>query len=407
MQRALKPVVLLAMILFCAFAFAEGELDEREQEEARLQQKFRDDMVAIVDDLNSGSFDNLMRAIDDEDMLERIFGLRLIDPHVKRDFREQMSEEENFQRFIESQYSNESKDGMRARLLLVESRGDRGRAVVRFDMPHFQVNYLDYELRIGKWDRVNVVDWNNYMIGYSFTEYVGTRLVQGQPTNNAVRKLIDFPNVREFQVFQIIEVLKAARDRDFGRFFDIYDNLDEDLKRQRVVLVAGLEATRNARKRRSQRTVLVAIAKYYPKDPLLALSLLDYYFPAKQYDKARDALLLVKNTLRIDEAIMSSRLSSTQLVMGKHDDALALAEKAVEQEPELELAWWALLRAQVAASDYDAAISSLQQLQTQFGHDLNPEALSKDPSLLRFARSAEYRNWFAANNSAPDASDSD
>lgn len=396
MQTLIKRAGLLTMLLFCTFAQSQDDVDEREQEEARLQQIFRDDMAAIVDDLNSGSFDKLVDAIDDDDMLERIFGLRLIDPRVKRDFREQMSEEESFQRFIESQYQNEAKDGMRARLLLVESRGERGRAVVRFDMPHFQVNYHDYDLVIKGRDRVTVVDWDNYMIGYSFSDYFGNLLVQGRPTKNAVRKLIDFPNVREFQVFQVIEVLKAARDRDFDRFFEIYDNLDEDLKRQRAVLVAGLEATRNARKRRSQRKILIDIARYHPDDPLLALSLLDYYFPDKQYDKALAALQRVKNKLRIDDAVTNARLSSTHLVMGDFDKALALSEKSVEQEPGLELAWWAVLRAHVAAGNYDTAIPALDQLVNQFGHSLGPDALAKDPSLQRFSRSAEYQTWHAA-----------
>ena len=396
MQTLIKRTVLLAMLLFCAFAHSQDDIDEREQEEARLQQIFRDDMAAIVENLNSGSFDKLVNAIDDDDMLERIFGLRLIDPRVKRDFREQMSEEETFQRFIESQYQSESKDGMRARLLLVESRGGRGRAVVRFDMAHFQVNYHDYELIIGDQDRVTVVDWDNYMIGYSFSDHFGNRLVQGRPTKNAVRKLIDFPNVREFQVFQVIEVLKAARDGDFDRFFEIYDNLDEDLKRQRAVLVAGLEATRNARKRRSQRKILIDIARYHPNDPLLALSLLDYYFPDKQYDKALAALQRVKKKLRVDDAVTHARLSSTHLVMGELDNALLFAEKSVEQEPDLELGWWAVLRAHVAAGNYDTAIPALDQLVNQFGHSLGPEALAKDPSLQRFSRSAEYQNWYAA-----------
>ena len=373
------------------------DLEKRERIEAELQQKFRDGMSAIVDDLNSGSFDKLVAAIDSDEMVERIFGLRLIDPRVKRDFREQMDEDDTFQRFIEAQYASESKDGMRARLLLVESRGDRGRAVVRFDMSHFQVNYLEYELGIGSWNRVNVVDWDNYMIGYSFSDYFGTSLVKGQPNKNAVRKLIDFPNVREHQVFQVIEVLKAARDRDIDRFFQIYDNLDESLKRQRAVLVSGLEATRNARKRRSQRKILMDIDKYHPADPLLALSLLDYYFPDKQYDKALAALMRVKDRLRIDGGVMNARLSSTYLVMEKVDDALAFAERSVAQEPELELGWWAVLRAHIAAEDYDSAIPALTELQTRFDHDLKPETLAKDPSLHRFARSEQYKNWLVSD----------
>jgi len=391
--------LLLCNLLLCGMpAYSEDEIDERELEEARLQQKFRDDMGAIVDDLNRGSFDRLAYSINENDMLDRIFGLRLIDQRVKRDFREDMKERDNFPKFIETAYKEEAKDGIRAHLLLVESRGERGRAVVRFDMAHFQFNYVEYELRIGSWNKLNVVDWKDYLWGHQFSDRVGLSLVQGQPNKNAVRKLIDFPNVREQQVFQVIEVLKAARDYDFDRFFQIYDSLDVSLQRQRDVLVAGLDAARIARKRRSQRKILMAVAKFYPNDPLFSLSLLDYYFPDKQFEKAHDALMRVKKTLRIDDAVTNARLSSTMLVMGQLEDAIALADKATEQEPDLELGWWAALRARAAAEIYVDAIAALEQLQTQFGHSLDPEALAKDPSLEQFSHSEEYMTWFAANN---------
>lgn len=400
MRKTLTAAILLASCAYCVVATAAGQpqdIEAREQEEARLQKEFQADMAAIVADLNSGSFDRLVRAIDDSDMLERIFGLRLIDGRLKRDFREQMSDAEVFKRFIEGQYRDEAKDGMRARLLLVESRGDRGRAVVRFDLPFFQVNYLEYELRMEGRDQLRIVDWNNYLTGYSFSDDVGMSLVMRQPNKNAARKLIDFPGVREQQVFQAMEVMKAARDRNLDRFFQIYDGLDPDLKRQRFLLVAGLEATRNARKRRAQRRVLVEIARHHDDDPLLALSLLDYYFPDRQYDKALAALLRVRDRLRVEGGVMSARLSSTRLVMGEIEDAVALAEKAVAAEPDLELGWWALLRAQVATGDYATAMPALKQLQSKFGHTLDPDALSKDPSLKKFARSAQYQDWFAAN----------
>lgn len=392
-----RLLLLLSVLLHPIVVTAQQDDGEPEQQEERLRQKFRDDMAAIVDDLNSGSFEKLVRAIDRDDMLERIFGLRLIDPRTKREFRDEMEKDGRFERFVEYMYRNETEDGMHATLLLVESRGDRGRAVVRFDMPHFQVNYHEYELRIGSWNRVNVVDWKNYLAGSAFSDDVGFTLVQGQPNKNAVRKLIDFPSVREQQVFQVMEVLKAARDRNFDRYFEIYDALEPSLQRQRAVLLSGLNATRSARKRRSQRKILVTIAEHYPEDPLLALSLLDYYFPDKQYANARDALLLVKDTLGIDEAVMNARLSSTYLVMADVDEAARLAAKAVSQEPGLELAWWAVLRAEVAAGDFDAAIPAVERLQSEFGHELGPDALSKDPSLVQFVRSQEYRSWYAAN----------
>ena len=396
LNRLVTPLT-LALLLTAFPVHADDEIDQREIEEARLQQLFQDGMAAIVEDLNTGSFVRLVSAMDDDDMLERIFGLRLIDQRIKRDFRDRIREGDGFKRFVESLYTDEAKDGLRARLLTVESRGTRGRAVVRFDMSHFRFNYIEYQLELDDEDRLRVLDWDDYMRGYRVSERIGLLLVQGQPSVNAVRKLIDFPNVQEREVFQVMEVLKAARDRDFERFFNIFENLDEKLQRQRAVLIVGLGAARDARRRRNQRTMLVAIDRYYPNEPLFALSLLDYYFPAKQFEKAHDALVRVTRKLRIDDAVSNARLSSATLVMGKVDDAVAYAAKSVQQEPDLELGWWAVLRAQVAAGDFATAVEALGQLTGQFGHTLDPAALAKDPSLKKFSESSEYRDWYAAN----------
>lgn len=401
MLSRLKTPLMLVLLLAAVPALADddaGKLaDEREIEEARRQQAFRDGMDVIVEDLNKGSYSRLLRAMDDDDVVERIFGLRLIDQRVKRDFRDRIREDDGFERFIESLYSAEAKDGLRARLLTVESRGTRGRAVVRFDMAHFQFNYLEYHLELDDKDRLSVLDWDDYMRGYRMSERMGLRLVQSQPSVSSARKLVDFSNVQEREIFQIVEVLKAARDMDFDRFFGIFENLDEKLQRQRAVLIVGLDAARDARKRRNQRTMLVAIDRYYPKEPLFALSLLDYYFPAGLYQKAYDALTRMARKLHIEDAVTNARLSSTTLVMGQLEDAIAYAVKSVEQEPDLELGWWAVLRAQVAANDFAAAVGALGRLTGQFGHTLDPEALAKDPSLKLFSESNEYRDWYAAN----------
>lgn len=396
MLNRLTIVLTLVLVVSAAPGLANEDIDEREVEEARRQQAFRDGMTVIVEDLNEGSYVRLVRAMDEDDVLERIFGLRLIDQRIKRDFRDRIREDDGFERFIESLYAEEAKDGLRAKLLVVESRGTRGRAVVRFDMSHFRFNYIEYQLELDDRDRMSVLDWDDYMRGYRMSDRMGLRLVQSQPSVSSARKLIDFTNVQERDVFQIVEVLKASRDRDFDRFFDIFENLDEELKRQRAVMVVGLDAAREARKRRNQRTMLVAIDRYHPKDPLFSLSLLDYYFPDKQYQKAYDALVRLARKLRIDDAVTNARLSSTTLVMGQTGDAVAYAEKSVAQEPGLELGWWAVLRAQVAAGDYEAAVGALGRLTGEFGHTLDAEALAKDPSLKRFSESTEYRDWYAA-----------
>ncbi len=338
------------------------------------------------------------KAIDKDDFIDRIFGLRLIDGGIKRDFRSDIKESEKWSGFVKSLYAKESEDGIRATLLIVESRGERGRAVVRFDMSRFRANYHEYDIRLDDKGRVIIVDWNDYLWGHLFTDRMGLTMVQAKPNKNAARKLVDFPNVREEQVFQIMELLKATRDRDFERYAQIMKTLDERLRAQRTIIKLGLDTARAARKRRVQRDALQMVDRYFATDPLFALALMDYYLPEKRYQDAYDTLLNLQKYLRIDDALLNARLSAVLLVMERIEDATDLALKSVSQEPDLELGWWSVFRARVTAENYREAIEALETLETDFGHSLGPDTLSKDPLFRNFMLSAEYRGWFEGSS---------
>ena len=395
MPKTLKFLTPLLLMMCSQIAYAQqAELDEREVQEQIKQQAFRDGMSSIVGNLNAGSFMLFTKAIDRNNFIDRIFGLRLIDGGIKRDFREDMQESTKWNDFIASLYAEEAEQGILATLLIVESRGDRGRAVVRYDMSFFRANYHEYELILDDSGRVRIVDWNDYFWGHQFTDRMGLTLVQAMPNPNAARKLVDFPNVRESQVFQIMEILKATRDRNLDRYKQIVEGMDERLKNQRVVVMLGLDAARAGRKRRSQRAALQRVHELFPRDPLLALALLDLYLPAERYQDAYNSLAALQKHLRVDDALINARLSSVLLVMDKVDEAHELAMKSVTQEPNLELGWWSVFRARVTAEDFPAAIEGLEILEDNFGHSLGPDTLAKDPVYQKFMLSAEYRVWF-------------
>ena len=75
--------VLLTTLIVMALPFASADaqddpLEAERQAEQERKERFRAGFNDIVTDLNSGSLERFQMAIDQEDMLERIFGLRLI-----------------------------------------------------------------------------------------------------------------------------------------------------------------------------------------------------------------------------------------------------------------------------------------------------------------------------------------
>ena len=383
-------LVLLSMLLLSNVAAFGDEVDDSARREQQRQAAFRAGFGIIVDSLNNNSFNLFVSAIDRDDFFARVFGLRLIDQRVKKDFTAQMQSQ--FPSFIQSAFGD-SKDSIKAVLLGVDSLGDRGRAVVRFDLGDLQYSYHAYDLRLDAKDRVIVIDWIDYLQGERFTDSVGNSLVMVAPSKQAARKLIENKNVKDADMFQFGELLKAARDQDAERYVRIINSLTPELQRERIVVLTSVQLTKRSRSRRLVRTALVQMAKYYPFDPLYSLMLLDYYVPVQKFEDALTALRATYEQLGVDDAAMEARISAISLAMGNSADASSYAERAIELEPGLELAWWSALRARVAAENNTGAIEALEKLETSFGHKLGRAELERDKSFASLLASPEFAAW--------------
>ncbi len=391
-MKQARALLAFLIVLLVVPALAD-DADDREELELARQQAFRSGFTTIVESLNLGTFDLLVSSINREEFIDRIFGLRLISQTIQRDFRENMQTQ--FAGLVKSGFAV-SEDGVKATLLGIESRGDRGRAVVRFDLPELQFGYHEYELILDKKNRVIVVDWVDFLRGEGFTDGVGVSLTIALPSKQAMRKLIDYKNVKDSDLFQFTELLKAARDRRADRYIDIINNLSPEMQRQRIVVLTGVQLTKTIKSRRMMRTALIQMANHFPEEPLYSLMLLDYYVPSKMYEEAVAALRRTYEQFDFDDAAMEARLSAIVLVMGNSADASALADRAIELEPGLELGWWSALRARVASSNFAGAAEALQQLEQHHGHSLGPEALERDKSFAALLASDEFKTWAAS-----------
>jgi len=204
-------------VLFVAVPLYADDAEEAAKEEARRQEAFREGVDSLVSDLNYKYYDAFIRSIDQQDMVDRIYGLRLIDQRVKKQFADNL--ENSWEPMVQSGAGiaragivpawGAPDDGVRYTLLGVESRGDRGRAVVRMDLDNFQFNYQEYELRLDDRESVVVVDWVDYLSGVSFSESIGRYLVLAIPSKTALRKMVDFQNINERELYLLGEMLNT------------------------------------------------------------------------------------------------------------------------------------------------------------------------------------------------------
>jgi hypothetical protein len=381
------------LCLLAAAAAAQSDISEAEQAELARQESFRAGMADIVDDLNRRSFDRFVNAIDQQALIDAIYGLRLIDQQVKKQFNDNLAN--SWGSMVSGSYRAQE-EALKVRLLGVESRRNLGRAVIRIDLPKFQFNYHEFDLRLTDDGRVLITDWVDYLQGKRFSDDVGDSLVMAAPSNSAMRKLLDFRNVTDQELFRFGELLKAVRDRQLPRYLEILADISERFQRQRIVVESTVHLARTVRKRREMIAGLRTMATYYPDEPLYSLMLLDHYFPARKYEEASNALMMTYRKLGFDDSAMEARLSSAALVLGNAGDAAGHAERALQLEPGLELGWWSALSARVAIGDFAAAVEALTTLEDQFGYQLDADSLKKNAAYRDLLASAEFREWLSA-----------
>ncbi len=389
----IKKTVLLALFVAIASPTLAETFEEAEKLEQQRQEIFQTGFPVIVESLNLGTFELFVSSINRSDFLDRIYGLRLIDQKVKKSFNTSMANQ--FDSIVRDGF-RDSKGEIKATLLGVESRGVRGRAVVRFDLPNLQFSYHEYELLLDENDRIVIVDWIDYLHGEGFTDGMGMTLVMTAPSEAAVRKLIDFQNVNPADLFQYRELLKAARDRRAEKYVELLAGLNPALQRQRNVVLVTVQLSKAINNRRFLRAGLMQMAEHFPEEPLYSLMLLDYYVPSKRYDEAIAALQRTYAKFGFGDAAMEARLSAITLANGNGVDANAFAERAVLLEPTLELAWWSALRARVAVEDFSAAVEALQRLEEHHGHTLGAEQLQGDKSFAALLASDDFKTWAAS-----------
>jgi tetratricopeptide (TPR) repeat protein len=377
------------------------DAEDAMREELRKQEAFRSGFTEIVNDLNSQSYDRFVRSIDREDMLDRIYGLRLIDQRIKRQFEENI--EASFDGLVKSGAGlapagivpayNVPEDGARYKLLGIESSGGFGRAVVRVDLANYQFDYLEFDLRLDSRDRVVIVDWTDYLAGLSFSESIGRFLVFTSPSPSALRKFIDTQSVTERDLYLFGETLKAARDGNIDKFVELRDSLAPTFQRQRVIVETGVHLAKARRQRRAMVEALGFMQQHYPEEPLYTLMLLDTLFPGKKYEEGIAALTRLADKLDVEDAAMDARLSAAYLAAGNPEEAAIHADRAIELEPDLELAWLSALPARNATGDFAGAVEALTRLESDFGQDLDPAKLEKSKVFEDLMASEEFAAW--------------
>ena len=348
----------------------------------------------ILEGINQHRFTNVKSSIDKRELTACVSRGRVIDPQVLQIL------DENFWTLIEAVFTggmpNADNDSV-GELVQFTFQGGAGLAVVRYALPKYKYAYQAFELRHDSRGRLKIVDWLDYGLGQTFCQRLGDEMITIMPSKAATRKLLAAENPSDLQLFQVTEILKASRDKQPERFFEIYDDLDEHLRREEPIAKFAVVMAVTIKDDERFQTTMDIFVDIFSNDIDYALKLSDYFLATRKYEDAYASLQKFDGHFDVKEGTTPARLSALALALGKADDAEKYAVEATNDEPTLELGWWSLLRARVAANNFQGALVALTSLEDNFDLRLDEAKLRRDKfrGFTKLVESQEFKDWRA------------
>lgn len=359
--------------------------------------EMREQFEAIINGLNDNNFEQFQRAVNETALVNRIFGTRVIDADAREQFAAGFSgtlQELFVSSFPRARTQAESGGEIIGTIIAFQFQDGQGRAIVRYAGKGYRFSYHSYELTRSR-NKLVIVDWFDYYNSSWFSEDVGDSLVRAMPAQASVRSIMKTPNPSDGQVFQVGELLKAVRDQNPRRYFQIYDGLEDVLRSEPHIVVLNYQFSRTLGDSARLDQAVQSLVAAFPGDALHSLGLSAYYIRRNLFNEAITELDRFESALGMKDGVSEAFKATSAMALGDFERAQAFALSATQVEPGLELSWWTLLRARTAAKDYTGATEAMTQLEDRFGHLLIPQKLRRDRFLKALIDQQEYKDWRA------------
>ena len=363
--------------------------------------EIREEFEAVIEGLNNNTFSEFQDAINEKALVNRILGTRVIDPDVAESFAAAFSGSLE-QMFVESfprPRTREERGGeIIGTIISFQFQDGQGRAIVRYEGKGYRFSYHSYDLASTRSGKLVIVDWFDYYNASWFSEDAGSALVRAMPGKVAVRGIMQAPNPSEGQLFQVGELLKAVRDNNAQRYFQIYDGLEEALRKEPYVVILHFHYCRALGDQARVNLAVQELVAAFPGEALYSLSLAEFYIDRRLFEEAITELDRFEGALGMKDGVSEAFKATSAMALGDFERAQAFALSATQVEPGLELSWWTLLRATTAAENYAGATAAMTQLEDRFDYLLIPQKLRRDQFLKILINQQEYKDWRAARD---------
>jgi len=351
----------------------------------------------IVEAIDQRSFEMFRKALDETDLANRVHAYYPIENNIQQTFRS------NFWGIVETGFQGilpPAGSKSKAKLVQFSFQDGLGKAGIRFQLPNYKFGFFAFDLRHDRRGRLKIVDWFDAGSGQMFSAQIRQELFSVMPNKESTRRLLSLENPSDLELFQITEILKAIGGNQAPRFFEIYDQFEEAVKREPVIARQAPRMALMVEDFDRFLQTLEVYSKVFADQANMALELSDYYMVVHDYEKSFESLRRFQQNFSVKEGALPAKLSALALVIGNSQDAEKFAVQATVDEPSLELGWWSLLRARAGANDYQGALDALTYLEDNFDQRLDESKLRRDKfkAFTQLAASQEFKDWRVSRN---------
>ncbi|MEW4567365.1 hypothetical protein AB1L88_05805 [Tautonia sp. JC769] len=255
------------------------------------------------------------------------------------------------------------------------------------------LNYLDFDLARRADGTIKAVDVFPYAVGESIAQ--STRHFYLSAVAEAQRSLLDRLTGKEQVLIThmptLLQMNENLRTGQYEAVLNAYRGLPESLQRDRLFLVPRYTAAAEVDENEYE-AALADFRKYYPDDPSADLLMIDAHFLQKDFDAALASIDRLDRSIGGD-AYLDVLRSSIHIERKDFDTAREAISRAIDAEPSLIAAYWALLGLTLTQEDYDETARMLDLIAETFGMEFTD--LTQVPEYAGFVASPQYAEWIA------------
>jgi hypothetical protein len=294
----------------------------------------------------------------------------------------------------------------RAIMTAIESAGDyrplrihtmngKVRVLFRLVSSNGALNYHDWVLGRSKTGAVVATDCYVFLIGELYSDNLRRSFLPlahksaGASIDNLSGPEKDF--IANFNKFAMMG--KYARERNWRQALNTYKELPASVQESKPALTMRLLATQ-ATSNEEYLATIDDFRKHYPNDTMIDLISVDGHLLRRAYDQAMEAIDRIDKSVGGDPYLKVLR-GNVLLKERKLDAARDMVQKALDEDPNLLRAYYAMIDISLERKDYADTVKWLKKAESlgvTFGD------LTAITAFEQFVKSPEYKAWKDLHN---------